>query len=99
MHALLGHSGLVVVDWEGSESDGLPLFDAAHFSLAQHQYKGGVQKSLRQLMVSSRFGLNISPEVRDFAASLRLDPEVIRLANLYAYMIFTNPLMRFERWN
>jgi hypothetical protein len=99
MHALLGSKGLAVIDWEGSEPDGLPLFDAVHFLLAPFHYTTGDQNALVQRMVNSRFLPYISPEVAEYAKSQRLDPEINRLANLYAYMVITNPLLRFARWN
>lgn len=99
MHALLGSQGLAVIDWEGSEPDGLPLFDAVHFSLAPLHYTRGNRNALVQRMVDSRFLPYISPEVEKYATSQRFDPEINRLANLYAYMVITNPLSRFARWN
>ena len=72
-NALMGADGLGVVDWEESEENGLPLFDAINFAVKVAVLLRHTRLSLGQLLLGSSSILAIEDELSFLVSSISLN--------------------------
>jgi hypothetical protein len=98
-HALDGRNGIVVVDWEQSESSGLPFFDAANYLLSQTTNLKEKPFDIEFLNPCLAIALSKRSALNSLCRNLNVSQDIARLAVLYCYIMSKSPVLRDHIWD